>query len=384
MSRWPVVAFREILAPNRRPYLLGDNEDANLVGMRLYGGGPFHRQLKPAGQIRKKSHFVIRQGDVIYNKLFAWKGTFGIVPPELDGMLVSDKFPTYEFDRARVNPNYLRWYFRCEDVWEQARRLSIGSAALSKLTLNPPMFLELTMPLPPVEEQRRVVEHLDRLSRAIGDYHEGVLSRRQSLEAMLSSAFRRMTKSASWFPLGDVAPIVRRPIAPVGGGSYPELGIRSFGKGTFHKPAVTTEQLGSKRLFTIRAGDLMFSNVFSWEGAVAVATDADDGRYGSHRFISCVPDPARVRPHFLRYYFLSPQGLSALGVASPGSAGRNRTLGTRKLETLKVPTPPVPQQERFESLLAYVEAVFTIDQASLVAAAAALTSALTRAMHPPI
>jgi type I restriction enzyme S subunit len=50
--------------------------------------------LKTALRIAKKSHFVIRAGDVIYNKLFSWKGTFGIVPPELDGMFVSDKFPT--------------------------------------------------------------------------------------------------------------------------------------------------------------------------------------------------------------------------------------------------------------------------------------------------
>jgi type I restriction enzyme, S subunit len=96
----------------------------NLVGMRLYGAGPFHRELKPAMQITKKSHFVIRAGDVIYNKLFAWKGTFGVVPAQLDGMFVSDKFPTYGLDRSQVDENYLRWFFRHPDVWEQARLMS--------------------------------------------------------------------------------------------------------------------------------------------------------------------------------------------------------------------------------------------------------------------
>ncbi|MDZ4657836.1 MAG: hypothetical protein SH868_09705 [Bythopirellula sp.] len=70
----PNVRFEEIVRPNRRPYELGPAEDANLVGMRLYGQGPFHRELKTATKIRKKSHFVIRENDVIYNKLFAWKG----------------------------------------------------------------------------------------------------------------------------------------------------------------------------------------------------------------------------------------------------------------------------------------------------------------------
>src|SRR5579859_4464974 len=98
---WPKAKFGEFLRPSLRPYNLGSDEDANLVGMRLYGAGPFHRELKPAIQIAKKSHFVIRTGDVIYNKLFAWKGTFGVVPPNLDRMFVSDKFPTYELDRTK-------------------------------------------------------------------------------------------------------------------------------------------------------------------------------------------------------------------------------------------------------------------------------------------
>ncbi len=160
---WRHVPFAEFLAPNVRPHTLGPAEDANLVGMRLYGLGPFHRELKAALRIAKKSHFVIRSGDVIYNKLFAWKGTFGIVPPELDGMFVSDKFPTYSLNRAMVDEGFLRWWFRHPALWEQARGMSTGSAALSKLTLNPPKFPLLTIPLPPPPEQRRIVAKLDHL-----------------------------------------------------------------------------------------------------------------------------------------------------------------------------------------------------------------------------
>jgi len=126
------VKFSEILRPNSRPYTLASDQNANLVGMRWYGHGPFHREEKSAMRILKKTHFQIREGDVIYNKLFAWKGSFGIVMPELDGMFVSDKFPTYELDRSRVNPGYLAWFFRHTDVWEQSRLMSTGSAALSK------------------------------------------------------------------------------------------------------------------------------------------------------------------------------------------------------------------------------------------------------------
>jgi type I restriction enzyme S subunit len=173
------VPFAEFLKPNKRPYLLAADEDANLIGMRLYGGGPFHRELKPATKIRKKSHFSIRAGDIIYNKLFAWKGTFGVVPPDFDGMLVSDKFPTYLLDETKTDRDYLRWYFRYPPLWEQARQMSIGSAALSKLTLNPPKFLKLTIPLPSRPEQRRIVAKVEKLAAKLD---EAIVFRKSSLE----------------------------------------------------------------------------------------------------------------------------------------------------------------------------------------------------------
>jgi type I restriction enzyme, S subunit len=177
---WPEAKFGEFLRPNSRPYTLGAVEDANLVGMRLYGQGPFHREFKPAMQIAKKTHFVIKAGDVIYNKLFAWKGTFGVVPATLDGMFVSDKFPTYKLDRSKVDEGFLSWYFRYSPLWEQAQAMSTGSAALSKLTLNPPKFPLLTMPLPPLTEQRQVVALIEELA---GQIQEARGLRRQAAEA---------------------------------------------------------------------------------------------------------------------------------------------------------------------------------------------------------
>lgn len=145
--------------------------------------------------------------------------------------------------------------------------------------------------------------------------------------------------------LGDIAPIVRRPVEIQLDHAYPELGIRSFGKGTFHKPPLLGAEAGTKRLFKIEPGDLVFSNVFAWEGAIAVASPEDGDRYGSHRFITCVVDPSRACAEYLKYYLTaSEDGKEQVRRASPGGAGRNRTLGVDKLANIHVPLPPVEQQ----------------------------------------
>jgi type I restriction enzyme, S subunit len=110
---------------------------------------------------------------------------------------------------------------------------------------------------------------------------------------------------------------------------YPELGIRSFGNGTFHKPALNDLELGGKRIFKIEPDDLLFNNVFAWEGAIAVARSQDFRRFGAHRFITCVPKKDKATSRFLCFYFLTNEGLELIGAASPGGAGRNRTLALR-------------------------------------------------------
>lgn len=72
------------------------------------------------------------------------------------------------------------------------------------------------------------------------------------------------------------------------------------------------------KLYRIEPGDLVFNNVFAWEGAIAVAQPEDAGRFGSHRFITCVPRTGTATADFLCFYFLTPEGLEQIGEASPG------------------------------------------------------------------
>lgn len=147
-------------------------------------------------------------------------------------------------------------------------------------------------------------------------------------------------------PLADIAPIVRRPVEIRQDQAYPELGIRSFGRGAFHKPSLSGAEVGTKRLFRIEPGDLVFSNVFAWEGAIAVVSPGDAGRFGSHRFITCVVDSSRASSTYIKLYLTaSPDGRAQVLQASPGGAGRNRTLGVEKMGQIQIPLPPLVEQQ---------------------------------------
>jgi type I restriction enzyme, S subunit len=198
---------------------------------------------------------------------------------------------------------------------------------------------------------------------------------------MLLGAFGSVAKSAPRVAMRQAAPLVRRPSNIEPSDSYAELGIRSFGKGTFHKPALSGFALGSKRIFRIEKGDLLFSNVFAWEGAIAVAKSEDDGRFGSHRFMSCVPKPDIATANFLRFYFLTNDGIELIRAASPGGAGRNRTLGIEALANIEVPVPSIEKQRWFDALQAEVDELKRIQAETAAELDVLLPAILDRAFN---
>jgi hypothetical protein len=151
--------------------------------------------------------------------------------------------------------------------------------------------------------------------------------------------------------LGELIERIRRPIVVQPDENYREIGIRSHGRGIFHKDTVSGSDLGSKRIFAIEPGDLVFNIVFAWEGAVAVASASEEGRCASHRFPTYRPIARTCDVQFLALLFESRQGRRILELASPGSAGRNRTLNQSTMLSAKVLVPRLAEQLRIVDLV---------------------------------
>jgi type I restriction enzyme S subunit len=207
------------------------------------------------------------------------------------------------------------------------------------------------IPVPLVPEQRRIIARIGELVQRAEEAMKVAASRDTALDMTNQSLYLRLIEGVEWKPFKKVASLIRRAITTKPDDQYEEMGIRSFGKGTFKKPVLTGKQIGNKRIYQIQEGDLVFSNVFAWEKAIAVAKKEDHGRVGSHRFITYVPFEGKATSEFLCHHFLSERGIEDIRAASPGSAGRNRTLGLKKLDEIIVPVPDYDEQRRFAEIV---------------------------------
>jgi type I restriction enzyme S subunit len=146
--------------------------------------------------------------------------------------------------------------------------------------------------------------------------------------------------------LGKLLRLERRPVNIIADKEYAEIGVYCFGKGIFHKEPRSGLEVGDKKLFLITEGDFILQVTFAWEGAVGLASNHENGMYGSTRFPTFRVNENLCYPPFLVNYFKTQEGRNQLIKISPGSAGRNRVLSLKRILEVQVPLPSLDEQRR--------------------------------------
>lgn len=373
----PYLRLSEVAPLVRRVVPVDPDATYTELGVRSFNKGTFHRRTLKGAEFTWQELYLVRKNDLVFSNVMAWEGAVALAGANDDGCIGNHRMLTCACDETRINPAFLAHYFKTPEGMTKLVGASTGTVARNR-TLTASALGRMTVPVPPLAVQDRIVQHLELLAEKAHEIEVQLDAVERDAEHLRALRFRDAIAHAPLRPMAEAAPLVRREQSIDFNSSYPELGIRSFGKGTFHKPPLKGSEVGTKRLYRIDPGDLLFSNVFAWEGAIAIAQSADAGRFGSHRFITCQPEPALTTAEFLRYYFLTDAGMLKIGEASPGGAGRNRTLGLEKLMALEVPLPPFPAQQSFNQLQAQIVALKAKHAAIRQANAALLPATLER------
>lgn len=147
--------------------------------------------------------------------------------------------------------------------------------------------------------------------------------------------------------------------------TYREIGIRSHGKGIFHKEETTASEIGNKRVFWVEPNCFVVNIVFAWERAVAKTTEDENGMIASHRFPMYKPKKDVVDLDYITEYFITKRGQNVLMLASPGGAGRNKTLGQNEFAKSVVKLPSIPEQQKIADFLSTIDTVIEKQKATV-------------------
>ena len=167
MGEWKRVKIGDILKEVSREKKIDPNTKYGLLGVKWYGKGVFLREEKYGKEIKATKLYQVKQGDFIYNRLFAWKSSFAIVPQEFDGCLVSNEFPLFTCHEGELLPEFLLSYILLPENIAAINNLSGGMSSVSRKRFKENDFLNFEVPQYDIETQNKICQRLKKVSELL-------------------------------------------------------------------------------------------------------------------------------------------------------------------------------------------------------------------------
>lgn len=330
-----------------------------IAGVYGFGRGLLLRDAIAGHETKYRTLTRLAAGDVVYSKVKAFEGAVAVVPDHGTGRYVSPEFPV--FNRSeRLNRAFARHYLASEDFLAHLKARSSGIGARRE-RVSPAVFLELEIPLPSIEDQRRIAVHLQRLESLGMTPSVGSNWARRLKHRLMES----WAADLPHVPLGDVA-------LPVPGVEvrederYEITGVFSFGRGLLRRPSITGAETKYKTLTRLPLGAVTYSKLGAFEGAVAVVNDDFAGTFVSPEFPTfTVTDNVDAR--YLRHQVSSPRFEGLLAAATAGVGARQKRVSPSVFLKQTIPLPSSAQQREIADALDQVDrAQRSYDRASVL------------------
>ena len=310
-----------------------------------------HRTLSGA-DAPSRARKAIRKGDVLVSTVRPNLNAVAMVPAYLDGHIASTGFCVLRPNRAVIEPRYL--FYRTLTP-EFVTALTARVRGISYPAVSDKDVKQVEVPLPPLAEQRRIVEILDRAD----DLRRLRAEADARADRILPSLFVRMfgdpaTNSMHWpiKRIGEVCDIVsgatpRTERPEFWGGGIPWATPKDLSEldgWSLDRTArtLTGEGLASCSAAVIPEGSVLLSSRAPI-GLVAVAGMPMCTNQGFKNLV-CGPD---VDP----WYLFGWCRICTTYLQSLGRGATFKEISKRIVESIELPLPPMQRQRRFRSRL---------------------------------
>ena len=364
-----------------------------------YAEGLYTKERKPGSEIAAEKVYRVEEGDFVYNRLFAWKGSFAIATRENHGCYVSNEFPCFTVIKERLVPQFLRYYFSRETAWMEAFGLSTGGTPTSRNRLKEEKLLGMSIPLPSLPEQLRIVAKVEELAAKVAVASGLRAQATGNVGHIVAAETTRVFNSLGLFPSRQLRELGEDGTNPIQTGPFgaqlhasefvsegvPVLNVGNVDPGGLilsYLDHVLPEKASQLSRYSLRQDDLLFARSGATLGKVCPVPLECDGWLMTGHLFRVRFDKERCLPS---YAFVALRGAQSVrdqvfaqvrGATRPG-------FNTTLLSNVCLPIPPIPEQRRIvtylDDLQAKVDALKTQQAQSAAELDALLPSILDKA-----
>lgn len=304
-------------------------------GVRLNGRGVFVREIKTGADIQKQwVMHKVEANNVVYSTLFADKGAFAIAKPCDEELVFSEKFVCFRITDSSVLPEYLHVIFQTDYLSSQCDEFKTGMAAFSLSHSSKKKVLQLSVPVPDVDMQRKIVEEyraFEALRMQLDDEAANIAQEASVLrEKFLSERLMNITTIA----LSEIGSYVNRPIDVEPGVMYKQITVKLHGNGMVLRKMEDGGNIKSKQ-YVVEKNDLVYSKIDVKSGAIAFVPDELAGGIVTADFpVIALTGLNETDRQFLMMYFSSEIFTEIMQEKSKGTTNRVRAKKGAFLDTI--------------------------------------------------
>lgn len=195
---WRLMPVKSFATQLENKEKVKPNTEYHMAGVKWYGEGVFHRETVLGNDQSANYLYPLKPGCIIYNRLFAWKESFAVVPSELDGLYVSNEFPQFSINQEIVLPRYVYLLLTTRKLIQAVNASSIGSAAISRNRFKETDFISFKAPIPPLPTQQLIVEYWEAAQQTKIEAERAITNLTSELHNYLSNhtrSFGQVTRS---------------------------------------------------------------------------------------------------------------------------------------------------------------------------------------------
>lgn len=341
---WPMVPLGEVARYRKEFIQIDDLQTYKRCRVQLHAQGIVLRDTISGSEIKTKKQQVCRAGEFLVAEIDAKVGGFGIVPDDLDRAIVSSHYFLFQLDEAVLDKKFLDYFIRTPAFRDQV----IAQGSTNYAAIRPNDVLGYKIPLPPLSEQRRIVERIEELGVKI---EEAQTIRRQAVEeaeALFASAISRLFLPKTGWRIAAVGDFCEPPQYGYTESATKEqigprfLRITDIQNGHVDWGRVPFCQCPDTRKYLLRPGDLVFARTGATTGKSFLIGECPEAVFASYLIRLRIRDTVSV--NYLYRYFQSPGYWEQISDEKKGTGQPN--LNGSKLERLKVPIAPPGEQNR--------------------------------------
>lgn len=223
-------------------------------------------------------------------------------------------------------------------------------------------FSAISVSVPPLPEQRRIVDLVESVDDAIETGDRAFAAATQMYKELLTSFG---AERASLRPLSDALTRVERSTAVKSDAKYRIIGLERSGEGFIDRGEVRGADIGYARLTAVGSDQLVYRKLTAWEGPISVSDGNVAGTWVSGEFPVFDVNADLLLPDLLRHICRWPGFWEKMAALLTGSVLRRKRLNPEQLLRIEI---PMPDREIQEEILGLLDAVWgTLKAAQLTA-----------------